>query len=60
MDKAIRKGEATVLESSRYLVGKLLEGLEARKIIKRAKVEDIKDIKGLTININNSSISILK
>jgi hypothetical protein len=54
-DKAIRKGEATTLEPPRYLVGKLLEGMDSRKTAKKAREENIKDIRGLVININNGA-----
>jgi hypothetical protein len=58
-DKAIRKGEATTLEPSRYLIGKLLEELKTRRTIKKAKKTELKDLKGLVININNGGIPIL-
>lgn len=59
-NKAIRKGETTILELPRYLVGKLLKGINSRKTIKKTKEENIKDIRGLVININNNIIPILK
>jgi hypothetical protein len=39
-----------VIESPRYLVKRLLEGLSARKAIKQDKRAEKDDIKGLVIN----------
>jgi hypothetical protein len=49
-DQAIIKGQATVMEPPRYLVGRLLEGLSARKTMKQDKRAEKDDMKGLVIN----------
>jgi hypothetical protein len=56
-DTAIGKGQATVMEPPRHLIGKLFEGIANRKNSKQANHEERSDIKGLVININNGGAS---
>jgi hypothetical protein len=59
-DKAINKGRVTAMEPPRYLVGKLLEGISARKAAKKDKQDEKSDVRGLTININSGSVPVTK
>jgi hypothetical protein len=59
-DKAIRKGQITIIESPRALIRRLLKGIATRKTAKKVKENEKINVHGLTININNGPTSAAK